>query len=71
MELKNNNFFRSVYFPNNGMETFHKITKQWNGIFVPFHSIPLRSVMFHQSKQSLIVFLGLPLPVVSLIVDYW
>ena len=58
MELKCYNSFHSVYFPNSGMETFHKISKQWNGISIPFRSIPFHSisfysVTFHQSKRSL------------------
>jgi hypothetical protein len=57
--------FRSVYFPNNGMETtFHLIIRYPNNgmrfMFhsAPFHStplcsVPLRSIIFHQSKHSL------------------
>jgi len=46
LELKSNSF-RCIHFPNNGVETFHKISKQWNEIFIQVHSVPLHSIVFH------------------------
>jgi len=46
VELKSYNSLCSIHFPNNGVETFYKISKQWNGIF---YSIPLHSIAFHSA----------------------
>lgn len=58
--------FRSLSKQWNGniVMSHHKILKQWNEIAVPFRSvpfcsIPLRSVTFHQFKESLRTFLNI------------
>jgi hypothetical protein len=65
MELKSYNLFRSVQFPNNGMETWFRsiINYPNNGMedlfhSAPFHSTtlytaPFHSIILHQSKHSL------------------